>query len=219
MKAVSLGPATCSVITGCASMNQVYILKGKMPTYQYIGNYKDDNTLRIPTYVTTVTSVGQAFLIAEALKAPLFGLQNNGMLYIGSDVIAATSLGLTPCVTSPSRQPYYATATGSLACAPPALGDPSANQIYCSRQSKKFNYVGAYNDNSQHMIPLVSNIPITLDNYQSMGQQIANLYGATVFGYQNGTLYLGNDKNLATSLGVATISPLGAPGINQVYSV
>lgn len=166
-------------------------------TYSYLGPFNDSNTRMISLYIPNVviTSVEQAQTIANSYNAPVFGIQNGTDLYIGYNISSAISLGHALC--------------------PHTLGCSLINQVYVAGQNYTYNLIGAYNDGAPKCVP----IQVSKVTSVAQAQQIANSYGATVFGIQNnGDLMIGYDIRLAISLGITTSSNvLGDQGINQLY--
>jgi hypothetical protein len=175
-------------------------------TYKYvnIGCYYDRVERAIPFKIATVDSLCQAYQIANQYGAPVFGLQN-GDMYIGFDPIKAVSFGLS---------------NGSCN----SLGDSWRNQVYVTPlilnepTNYIYNYQGCFLDSLEHQIPILIGRVCDIEN----AAIIANYFGATVFGIQNGgDLYIGFDIVRAKLLGPSTIEccALGGKNSNQVYSV
>lgn len=182
--------------------------------YVNIGCYNDNTSRMIPIYITNVSTVCEAMEIANQYGAPVFGIQNNGELYIGYEPMRAISLGLTsgPCNV---------------------LGESWINQVYVAPlilsepTTYTYNYVGCFLDSPEHLIPILIGNVISVED----AKIIANKFGATVFGIQNnGDLYIGYDIIKAKMLGPSTIdydlintrpicNMLGETLKNQVYYV
>jgi hypothetical protein len=175
--------------------------------YKYIniGCYNDSSEYLIPFKIATVSSLCEAFKIANLYGAPLFGLQNNGELFIGYDIKRAISHGLSSGVCD-------------------LLGSPKQNQIYVTPlilstpENNTYNYAGCFLDSPEHLIPIF----IGRINNLEQAFIIANLFGAPVFGIQNGgDLYIGYDIIKAKLLGPSKniCCPLGGILTNQVYYI
>jgi hypothetical protein len=212
-------------VLNCSDQTNCYLNYQGIPInnniYTLIGAFNDNSPINktIPLLVSNSSSITDATMLPNAINiassfgAPVFGLQNNGSLYLGYDINRAISLGTTKCSNF-----------GGCSC---------INQVYVASTNYKYAYVGAYTDNSSRMIPILVAFPPPLSKYSSINfksdfntqvlpaaMYTANLYGATVFGFQSGgKLYVGYDINKAKSLGSAKCSSnVGCNWTNQVYS-
>jgi hypothetical protein len=108
----SKGKATGTTgVLGRSNVNQVYVIPSNY-TYTYKAAYKDSQFRCIPflindisaetlrTYTTDDAIKANVTPIANKYRATVFGLQNNGQLFIGYDVAKATSLGTAPTCTA-----------------------------------------------------------------------------------------------------------------------
>lgn len=200
-KAIKLGKVKDCNPLGGTWTQQIYVAEVNANyTYVNIGCYKDSAERVIPFEVPNVIvkSVEEASKIANKFGAIVFGIQDNGHLFIGHDMFKAMSLGNVQCTP---------------------LGGNMTQQVYVALVSRDYDYVniGCYKDNGSRMIPFM--VPKAVIKTVDDAKRIANEYGATVFGIQDGNqLFLGFDMFKAISLGaVDKCPPLATAWTQQVY--
>jgi len=217
-------------ITNCSNKSDCLLVYEGNPIsntiYTLIGAFNDYSPInkQIPLLVSDIspiineTLLPNAINIASSFGASVFGLQNNGNLYLGYNIINAISLGQTTCTNFG--------------------GAFSINQVYVAATNYKYSYLGSFLDvQSPRALPLIgkflNDIPQVISKYGKIDLNadfteiifpiacyVANLYGATVFGLQaKGQLWLGYDNNKAIAYGSRTCSNnLGCDWVNRVYT-
>ena len=171
-------------------------------SYVYQGCYNDQSNRAIPTQVSNVTSIDSCASQAQAKNATVFGVQDNGQCFVGTDLNSAMKYG-----------------ANSSNCG--TLGGSWTNQVYAiptSTSNPEYTYMGCYNDQSNRAIPnFRGNV-----SSAAQCQTIANENQENVFGVQNGEqCFTGSNISQAYQYGPysGSCGTLGGSWTNQVYAL
>jgi len=202
---ISINIAPSSIISKYCSQHLTKLNNKQNNHYLYMGCYNDlESNRAIGKYIGKVSSIIEAMRIANNYEAIVFGIQNGGDMYIGTNLDDAFKYGLNNDCNNP-------------------LGCKNVNQVYYVDKileileqptNYKYTHIGSFND----MINRAITTKITRVYSIEEAVYLANQYGAPLFGLQNGDLYIGTNISEAIQYGKNKCNKkLGCSWINQVY--